>query len=452
MRNNLKVIGYTTCVIFVLLWLNQLFSGINLYKLEKSQWQKYMDSIVETSVDSYLKLSNSLDSSGLTNDIDFNPQTFTINIQTRDTVHTICIDSNETLKHAYIRKLLGTSSRELAPLSRLDTLLHLSLGKQSVKVQLITCKLDSTSNEIERFPLNDTDISGLIRSKIYSLGSQSGESIEIYYNFQAAIFLTKAWNNVLAIAAFTLLLIFGLLYLSRIQQQLSRLQEKMIQQVVHDWKTPLNNIGTLAQLLEKKSISPEDEKGIKKIQIIQQEIELLRTSSQQLLKTLSGIARLQINKNEFNLKTELSLLLEKLQNANLNQKNIHVQLRYLVQYQNIHASHFHLLGAIQNLLDNAVKYGGNEPRITVTCYQKRGTLVIQVKDDGPGIPKKEQKHIFDKYYQVNTNENPGAKKGYGLGLTYVRNVVKAHGGSLSLNSTPGNGCTFTIKLKKWRTK
>ena len=178
----------------------------------------------------------------------------------------------------------------------------------------------------------------------------------------------------------------------------------------------------------------------------------MKTSSQQLLKTLSGIARLRINKNEFNLKTELSLLLEKLQNANLNQKNIHVQLRYLVQYQNIHASHFHLLGAIQNLLDNAVKYGGNEPRITVTCYQKRGTLVIQVKDDGPGIPKKEQKHIFDKYYQVNTNENPGAKKGYGLGLTYVRNVVKAHGGSLSLNSTPGNGCTFTIKLKKWRTK
>lgn len=406
MRNNLKVIGYTTCVIFVLLWLNQLFSGINLYKLEKNQWQKYMDSIVETSINSYFTLSN----------------------------------------------LPETSSREFTPLSRLDSLMYLSLGKQNSKVEFITCRMDSTNNEIERFPSNNTDISGLIHTKIYPLNFRPGESIKIYYNFPAAIFLTKAWNNITTITAFTLLLIFGLLYLSRIQQQLSRLQEQMIQQVVHDWKTPLNNIGTLAQLLEKKSISPDDDKGIKKIQTIKQEIELLKTSSQQLLKTLSGIARLRINKNEFNLKTELSFLLEKLQNANLNQKKIHVQLRYLVQYQNILASHFHLLGAIQNLLDNAVKYGGKEPQITIICYQKRGTLVIQVKDNGPGIPKKEQKHIFNKYYQINTNENPGAKKGYGLGLTYVRNVVKAHGGNLSLTSTPGNGCTFTIKLRKWKTK
>lgn len=256
----------------------------------------------------------------------------------------------------------------------------------------------------------------------------------------------------LAIVALTLLLVFGLLYLSHAQQHLSRLQEQMIKQVVHDWKTPLSSISTLAELVERKSIAPEDEQGLKKIHLIQEEANRLKIGSQQLLKTLSGLAHLQINRSEFNLKDELLALLEKQRLANHGQKDLQLQLRYLVESETAYVSHFYLLGAIQNLLDNAVKYSGKAPHVTVICYQKRGTLVIEVRDNGVGIPKKQQKHIFNKYYQVNKGEPAHGKKGYGLGLNYVYNVVKAHKGRITVNSTPGKGSTFTIYISKWRKK
>ena len=69
-----------------------------------------------------------------------------------------------------------------------------------------------------------------------------------------------------------------------------------------------------------------------------------------------------------------------------------------------------------------------------------------------GIPKKKQKHIFNKYYQVNKEDPAPGKKGYGLGLNYVYNVVKAHKGRITVNSTPGKGSTFTIYIRKWKKK
>lgn len=97
-----------------------------------------------------------------------------------------------------------------------------------------------------------------------------------------------------------------------------------------------------------------------------------------------------------------------------------------------------------------MKYSGDTPQITVICYQKRGTFVIEIRDNGPGIPKKQQKYIFNKYYQANKNST--SKKGYGLGLNYVYNVIKAHKGKITVDSLPGKGCTFTIYLRKWKKK
>ncbi|MFR1242111.1 MAG: sensor histidine kinase [Butyricimonas faecihominis] len=94
-----------------------------------------------------------------------------------------------------------------------------------------------------------------------------------------------------------------------------------------------------------------------------------------------------------------------------------------------------------------MKYG-ETPQITVICYQ-REDLRYRNKDNGPGIPKA-TKYIFNKYYQVNKDST--SKKGYGLGLTYVYNVIKAHKGKITVDSPPGKGCTFTIYLRKWKKK
>ena len=400
MKHDLRIIGYITFTIFILLWINQLFSGIKLYETVKTRWQIHMDSIIESVIPPYMEL----------------------------------LQTDSVQKQTHLLSTLDSALRVQTP-----NAVHFAIAQ-----------LDSTRQTIAKFRGNQTRTSDITRGKIYPINNSSRESLAIYYNFPISFFLERSWQDLLTIVALTLLLILGLLYLSHAQQHLSRLQEEMIKQVVHDWKTPLASIITLTELIEKKSIAEDDEKGRMKIRLIQEEASQLKTSSQQLLKTLSGLAHLNINRDEFNLKNEILSLFEKQHLANHGQKNIQLNLRYLVESETIYASHFYLLGALQNILDNAVKYSGDTPQITVICYQKRGTFVIEIRDNGPGIPKKQQKYIFNKYYQANKNST--SKKGYGLGLNYVYNVIKAHKGKITVDSPPGKGCTFTIYLRKWKKK
>ena len=400
MKHDLRIIGYITFTIFILLWINQLFSGIKLYETVKTRWQIHMDSIIESVIPPYIEI-----------------------LQT---------DSVQERTHLF---------------SSLDSILR---PQAPDAVHFTIAQLDSTNQIIVRFQHHKTPTPDITRGNSFPINNLSHESLAIYYNFPISFFLEESWQDILAIVALTLLLVLGLQYLSHAQQHLSRLQEEMIKQVVHDWKTPLASIVTLSELVEKKSIPEDDEKGRAKIRLIQEEANQLKTSSQQLLKTLSGLAHLNITRDEFNLKNEILSLFEKQYLANHGQKNIQLNLRYLVESETVYASHFYLLGALQNLLDNAVKYSGETPQITVICYQKRGTFVIEIRDNGPGIPKKQQKYIFNKYYQANKDST--SKKGYGLGLTYVYNVIKAHKGKITVDSPPGKGCTFTIYLRKWKKK
>ena len=400
MKHDLRIIGYITFTIFILLWINQLFSGIKLYETVKTRWQIHMDSIIDSVIPPYIEI-----------------------LQT---------DSVQERTHLF---------------SSLDSILR---PQAPDAVHFTIAQLDSTNQIIVRFQHHKTRTPDITRGKNFPINNLSHESLAIYYNFPISFFLEESWQDILAIVALTLLLVLGLQYLSHAQQHLSRLQEEMIKQVVHDWKTPLASIVTLSELVEKKSIPEDDEKGRAKIRLIQEEANRLKTSSQQLLKTLSGLAHLNITRDEFNLKNEILSLFEKQYLANHGQKNIQLNLRYLVESETVYASHFYLLGALQNLLDNAVKYSGETPQITVICYQKRGTFVIEIRDNGPGIPKKQQKYIFNKYYQANKDSTN--KKGYGLGLTYVYNVIKAHKGKITVDSPPGKGCTFTIYLRKWKKK
>ena len=400
MKHDLRIIGYITFTIFILLWINQLFSGIKLYETVKTRWQIHMDSIIESVIPPYVEI-----------------------LQT---------DSVQERTHLFLS---------------LDSVLR---SQTPDAVHFTIAQLDSTNQIIVRFQHHKTPTPDITRGNSFPINNLSHESLAIYYNFPISFFLEESWQDILAIVALTLLLVLGLQYLSHAQQHLSRLQEEMIKQVVHDWKTPLASIVTLSELVEKKSIPEDDEKGRAKIRLIQEEANQLKTSSQQLLKTLSGLAHLNITRDEFNLKNEILSLFEKQYLANHGQKNIQLNLRYLVESETVYASHFYLLGALQNLLDNAVKYSGETPQITVICYQKRGTFVIEIRDNGPGIPKKQQKYIFNKYYQANKDSTN--KKGYGLGLTYVYNVIKAHKGKITVDSPPGKGCTFTIYLRKWKKK
>jgi two-component system phosphate regulon sensor histidine kinase PhoR len=100
---------------------------------------------------------------------------------------------------------------------------------------------------------------------------------------------------------------------------------------------------------------------------------------------------------------------------------------------------------IHNLLDNGIKYTRQNPKITISTANEENRIKIAVSDNGIGLSPEEQKHIFDKYYRVSTG-NVHDVKGFGLGLSYVKLIAKAHNGSVQVKSEWNNGSVFEIDL------
>lgn len=109
------------------------------------------------------------------------------------------------------------------------------------------------------------------------------------------------------------------------------------------------------------------------------------------------------------------------------------------------ADPFHLAHALGNLVDNALKYSRGRVHIRISAVREGGGVVLRVADDGIGIPRAAQAHIFDKFYRVPTGDIHDVK-GFGLGLYYVRLIAAKHGGTVSVESSEGHGTTFTLIL------
>jgi two-component system phosphate regulon sensor histidine kinase PhoR len=115
------------------------------------------------------------------------------------------------------------------------------------------------------------------------------------------------------------------------------------------------------------------------------------------------------------------------------------------------ADELHLSNAIVNLLENALKYSKDEPVIELSTYNKDNTIIISVKDNGIGISKQDQKHVFEKFYRVHTG-NIHNVKGFGLGLSYVKIIAEAHQGNVKVQSELNKGSEFQIILPINKTK
>ena len=111
----------------------------------------------------------------------------------------------------------------------------------------------------------------------------------------------------------------------------------------------------------------------------------------------------------------------------------------------VYADEVHITNVVSNLLDNAIKYCAKTPEISVSTKNKGDNIIVSVIDNGIGIAVKEQKMIFERFYRVSTG-NLHDVKGFGLGLSYVKTIVEAHGGHIEVESEEGKGSRFDVVL------
>jgi two-component system phosphate regulon sensor histidine kinase PhoR len=229
------------------------------------------------------------------------------------------------------------------------------------------------------------------------------------------------------------------------QKRLSELQKDFINNMTHEFKTPISSINISADVISNPEIIKNPERLKNYGLIIKQENNRLNKQVEKVLQ----IAR--IEKSGFELKKEMVNLHEIIDNvvSNCNSNNekggAQIIAKLADEELTILADRLHITNILHNLLDNAIKYADKQPLITVSTKNADREIVIAVEDNGPGISREYQKKVFQKFFRIPTG-NVHNVKGFGLGLYYVRNICRAHNWEISLVSEPGKGSKFFIKI------
>ena len=229
------------------------------------------------------------------------------------------------------------------------------------------------------------------------------------------------------------------------QRKLSELKNDFINNMTHEFKTPISTISLACQALSDKDIPRSNEMYTDYINIIGDENHRLGEMAEKILQTAI------LEKGNLHLRPEPIDMHVLIADA-IHKIAIQIEIRDGVITQSLKAQHplikadkVHLSNVIFNLLDNANKYSPRKPQILVSTADAENGISISITDKGMGISKANLKRIFEKLFRVPTGDVHNVK-GFGLGLSYVKFIVEKHDGTISVESEPGKGSTFTMFL------
>src|SRR5690606_23883370 len=261
------------------------------------------------------------------------------------------------------------------------------------------------------------------------------------------------YSNIIGMAILTLVLIaiVVLAYYSVFKQlikqrQISEVKTDFINNMTHEFKTPIATINLALDALKNPIVSENKETTERYLKIIKDENKRMHAQVENVLR----ISKLE--KNDLDIKKERLKLHDLIEDA-----ISHVQLivedrgGYINTHLEAHKSSIlanpsHFTNVIVNVLDNAIKYTDGAPKIDVYTENVKNSIILKIKYQGIGMNKNVQKRVFEKFYREPTG-NIHNVKGHGLGLSYVKNIVEDHQGQIYVESEKGKGSTFIINLQ-----
>lgn len=222
------------------------------------------------------------------------------------------------------------------------------------------------------------------------------------------------------------------------QKHLSEVQRNFVNNMTHELQTPISTIRIAADVLNSDIIVTQPERHKRYVNIVQEEILRLQNQVEMVL----SIAKAE--RNSLNLKKE-QIDVNQVIDSLLLPFEGKIKLKYEAANHFIEADTFHFRNMITNLIDNAIKYSPNLPEVVIRTFNKKNCLVICVEDKGLGIAREYQKKIFNKFFRI-SNADVHNVKGSGIGLSYVKQIVRSHHWNLELDSALGQGSTFSISI------
>jgi signal transduction histidine kinase len=243
------------------------------------------------------------------------------------------------------------------------------------------------------------------------------------------------------------ILIFGLILTVRTvnrELQLAKMKSDFVSTISHEFKSPLTSIRQLAEMLQTGRV-PSEERRQQYYDVLLEQSERLTLLTDNVL----NLARIEEGRKEYHFETvDIATLVTEIVTAiqdRVRHEGFFIEVKLEEALPPILADKAAITQAVSNLMDNAIKYSDKEKKVKVGTFVEGQNLVIAVEDFGVGIKKEEIDKVFERFYRGG-DELTRTVKGSGLGLTLVKEIVEAHGGTVQVESESGKGSTFSIRL------
>ena len=301
----------------------------------------------------------------------------------------------------------------------------------------------SFSNAVSKSNLNNTEFEArLFPDDLFGVPNY----LLVQFPYQKSYILRNLYLMLSFSAALIILIIF--LFYRTIsllirQKKISEIKNDLINNITHEFKTPISTISLASESLNEPKIICEPESVRKYSRVITEENNRLRKMVENLLNTaVIEKGNFQLKKERFNVH---EIILELVNKFSVIIKNNGGKINTDLAAENsfIKGDKIHVTGIFSNLLDNSIKFSKEKPEILIRTKNESGNLIISFTDNGIGIFKQDLDKIFDIFYRAQAG-NIYDTRGYGIGLNYVRKMVEAHDGKITVTSKPGYGTMFEL--------
>jgi two-component system phosphate regulon sensor histidine kinase PhoR len=270
--------------------------------------------------------------------------------------------------------------------------------------------------------------------------------LAVFFPMQKPFVFSKLQVYIILSGIFMLIVIAGFWLTARSyirQKRLSEMKTDFVNNMTHEFKTPIATVSFTSELLKKNNISNNPEKVAGYADIIFSESQRLKNQVDQVLQVAI------LDRGDYKLKLwqvdvhqTIRQVAERFDIV-VSERDGHIRQRLNAARNIIAADAQHIASVLNNLVDNANKYSPEKPEITISTHSDRKGIMITVEDRGIGMNDSDRKDIFKKFHRISTG-NLHDVKGFGIGLFYVKTIIEAHGGRIDVKSKPGKGSTFFV--------
>lgn len=268
--------------------------------------------------------------------------------------------------------------------------------------------------------------------------------LELYFTNETAILLRDSFISILLSFLLSISIIVSLIYLLKTiykQKQLAEVKNDFISNITHEFKTPIATISIALEAMKNFNVLSDKVKSEKYIAIANSQVSKLNLMVEKILETATlNHEELSINKQPVNLIELIEEVIEKYKIINLEKT---VTFENSIGNKVLNLDKFHFENALGNIIDNAIKYGGN--KITIQLTSTKSHLVLLIKDSGNGIHKSQKEKVFEQFYRIPMG-NTHNVKGFGIGLYYTKKIIEKHGGNIHIIYDKNNNTLFKIEL------